>query len=317
MTALPLLDAEELRTLSGLARRALWAPPSVRAALQAQNVNITPANFYSAIPSIAEIDRSWEHRRPGEEVFNGGLFDPPALAAWLDRLAPFADEFDPPLDPPDPKDGGAPAFHWRNPAFSYSDALAYYCTIRALQPEGIVEVGAGFSTLIADLALRRNGHGRLTVIEPWPKPFLRKLETIGSLIEEPVQDVPLARLVGLVEEAGLWFIDSTHTVKSGSDCLWLYLKAMPALSREVVVHSHDIFLPFGFPKGPMQEKQIYWTEQYLLYAYLLDNPRAEVLFSSAYGTARMADRLGAFMGGKYPMGGGSIWYRIRPKREAA
>ena len=305
MKAIPELDPEELTLLARLARRAMWAPAPQRAALQAQNVTITPANFYSTVPTLSEIDRSWEHRSPGEEVYNSGLFDAASMARWIDRLIPFAQEFDPPVE----AEAGSAAFHWRNPAFSFSDAMAYYCMIRALRPEGIVEVGSGFSSLVADLALSRNGTGRLTLIEPHPKPFLRTLSTLDRLIERPVQDLPLSETVRSIEEAGMWFIDSTHTVKAGSDCLWLYLKVMPALAREVVVHSHDIFLPFGFPRAPMREKQVYWTEQYLLYAYLLENPRTEVLFSSTYAAARLPAELGDLMGGKYAAGGGSIWYR--------
>ena len=321
MPAEPALTHREVADLAGLARRALWAPAPVRAALQAQNVNITPANFYATVPSLSEIDGAWEHRNHGEEVFNGGLFDPVRMGAFIDRLLPFAGEFDPPHDPPADVPAraflgreapAAPAFHWKNPASSFSDAVAYYCMIRLLRPDGVVEVGSGFSTLVADLALSRNGTGKLTLIEPYPKSWLRNLPTVDRLIERPVQDIPLSDLVTMVERAGMWFIDSTHTVKAGSDCLWLYLKAMPALSREVVIHSHDIFLPFGFPRGIMRDKHIYWTEQYLLFAYLLDNPRAEVLFSSAYGKERLAARLDALMGGKHPSGGGSIWYRLGP-----
>ena len=48
------------------------------------------------------------------------------------------------------------------------------------------------------------------------------------------------------------------------------------------MHTHDIHLPFGFPQNQVLEKHIYWTEQYLLYAYMLDNPKIKVLFGGAY-----------------------------------
>ena len=178
----------------------------------------------------------------------------------------------------------------------------------------MLEVGSGFSTLVADEALKRNGHGRLTLIEPYPKDFLRRLDTVDCIIESHAQDIPVREFVHLVESSGIWFIDSTHTVKTGSDCLYMYLKVMPEIASEVVVHSHDVFLPFGMPKQWVLNRQLYWTEQYLLYAYMLDNPKVEVLFGSAYVKRVLPDEMRALMDGKFPGGGGSLWYRINGTR---
>ena len=71
-----------------------------------------------------------------------------------------------------------------------------------------------------------------------------------------------------------------------------------------------MFLPFGLPKQWALNRQVYWTEQYLLYAYMLDNPKVEVLFGSAYVNNVMPDAMRALMEGKYPGGGGSLWYRL-------
>lgn len=305
------LSPAEVRTLVGLARRALWAPQPTRRAIQAGRVNVVPANFYSAIPTLEDLDGSFERRHGGGALFGAELFDPARIAATIGRLAAFAGEFDPPRagNPEDP-DG----FFWDNPAFSYSDAMAYYCMIRAFRPRGVVEIGSGFSSLVADLALRRNGEGRLTLIEPHPRPFLSRLPTLDRLIERRVQDLPLDALAGMVAAAGCLFIDSTHTVKAGSDCLWIYLRLLPRLGTETLVHAHDIHLPFGMPAAYAADHHIYWTEQYLLCAYLLDNPRAEVLFSSAYALAELGESLRALMRGRCEPGGGSIWFRLGPAR---
>ncbi len=308
-TQRPLSD-DELRMLTGLARRAVWAAPDTRAALQAARINVTPANFYASIPSLDELDAAFEYRPDEPEPFNGGLFDAGRMEAEIAALVPFAAEFDPPAE----GDAADPAgFFWRNPAFSYADAMAYYAMIRRHRPEHVVEIGSGFSTLVADRALRDNGTGRLTLIEPYPKPFLRGLATVRDIIAEPVQNIPVARLAEMVDAAGFWFIDSTHTVKTGSDCLWIYLKVMPALTREVIVHSHDIYLPFGMPRALARDKHIYWTEQHLLYAYLLGNPRAEVLFSSAYADRALPEATARLMQGRWRGGGGSLWYRLRAR----
>ena len=62
-------------------------------------------------------------------------------------------------------------------------------------------------------------------------------------------------------------------------------------------------------------KYIYWTEQYLLYAYLLDNPKVEVLFGSNYANNILPKRLSEMMQGKYLSGGGSLWYELNASRD--
>src|SRR5690606_29720058 len=272
---------------------------------------IVPANFYSTVPLVDDVRDSFEYRAaecgPYEEP---GVFDVERMRAFLAEIRAYGEEFEAPVD----GDRDAPEdFFWSNPAFSYTDALAYYCVLRHAQPDQVLEIGSGFSTLVADRALRRNGHGRIVSIEPFPKPFLRRLPTVASIVERRVQDLPLDELLELVEGSGVWFIDSTHTVKCGSDCLYIYLKAMPRVTRELLVHSHDVFLPFAPPQSLALDKQIYWTEQYLLHAFLLNNPRAEVLFGSAWALARLRPEIEAWMAGRYPPGGGSLWYRLNPR----
>ena len=136
---------------------------------------------------------------------------------------------------------------------------------------------------------------------------------MSELIERPVQDIPEAELVALIDSSQVWFIDSTHTVKTGSDCLYIYLKVMPQVSSDVLCHSHDIYLPYAMPARMALEKNIFWTEQYLLQAYLLDNPKAQVVFGSTYLKRAMPERSKAFMRGRGD-GGGSIWYRLNAPR---
>jgi hypothetical protein len=76
-----------------------------------------------------------------------------------------------------------------------------------------------------------------------------------------------------------------------------------------MVHAHDIHLPFPLPQKDF-DRHVYWTEQYLLYAYLLDNPKATVVFGSVYNNRFLHDGLVEMMCGKRPTGGGSIWFRL-------
>ena len=301
------LTEKELKTLISLARRVLWSPPSVRKKLQDQKINITPANFYSNIPLINDIENSFEYRTPNLELYNSNIFSKELICEFIDSISVYSNEFSPPHagNKDNPK-----GFYWENPAFSYSDAMSYYCVLRHFKPNHVLEIGSGFSTFVADEALRKNGNGKITLIEPYPREFLRNLETVDNIIESFVQDIAVSDLIRIVESSDIWFIDSTHTVKIGSDCLYIYLKVMPEISKNIIVHTHDVYLPFGMPKKKALDIHVYWTEQYLLYAYMLDNPKVEVLFGSAYAKQILPEAMIKLMSNKYPGGGGSIWYKL-------
>lgn len=301
---------QELQQLLYLAQCALWQDKEVKRYLQAGGVNLTPANFYSNLPLVEDIEQSFEYAEEEAGLAPyaaGGLFDHEAILDFARRIGEYAHEFDPPAegDPKDPQ-----GFFWGNPTFSGCDAMAYYCVLRMLRPRRVLEIGCGFSTLVADMALRANGGGEIVCIEPYPMPFLHRVVSISRIIEKPVQAIPVDELVDLVESSQVWFIDSTHTVKTGSDCLYLYLKVMPQVRTEVVCHSHDIFLPYAMPQNWALEKNVFWTEQYLLQAYLLDNPKARVLFGSNYLRRAAPGACAALMQGRDRLRGASLWYRL-------
>lgn len=130
------------------------------------------------------------------------------------------------------------------------------------------------------------------------------------LIRKEIQELDIDWFNDRISHNSILFIDSTHTVKSGSDCLYLNLNILPDLKATTYVHSHDIHLPIAVSKDWLLELQIHWTEQYLLYAYLLENHKAQVLFSSAYAKQFLPDLLNRFMHGRYQSGGGSLWFQL-------
>lgn len=317
LAALSDRSAEAMQTLGLLPalavtlKRLLWAPAEVRAELQRNGVNVIPANFYSNIPSIEEVRGSFEYSTRQPPYLDSGIFDDDRMLRFLADLVPFTAEFDPPQD----GDENAPAgFFWKNSQFSHSDAMSFYAMVRHLRPRRIVEVGSGFSTLVASAALAKNGSGEIVCIEPYPRPFLTGVPGVAGLIRQPVQQLPAEYFESMLGDGDILFIDSTHTVKTGSDCLHLYLRVLPVLRSRIFVHVHDVFLPEAMPQEWALEKQIYWTEQYLLLAYLLDNPRVTVWFGSHYHLCRHPEELAAFMHGLAGTGGGSFWFEIAPRR---
>lgn len=304
------LTEKQLEQLWFLARKALWEDKEVKRYLQAGGVNLTPANFYSTVPLVEDVEQSFEYAEAesGQAPYAaGGLFDQAAVVDFTRLIGKYAHELDVPIEGDRDNPEG---FFWRNPAFSGADAMAYYCVLRELRPKRVLEIGSGFSTLVADRAIRANGEGEIISIEPYPKAFLHGIESVSRIIEKPVQSIPERELIDLVDSSQVWFIDSTHTVKTGSDCLYIYLKIMPQVTSSVTCHSHDIYLPYAMPMQMALEKNVFWTEQYLLQAYLLDNPKVKVLFGSNYLKQQAPDVIEAFMLGKYTAHGGSLWYRL-------
>jgi hypothetical protein len=55
---------------------------------------------------------------------------------------------------------------------------------------------------------------------------------------------------------------------------------LPVLRRGVVVHFHDFFRPFEYPRILYERFNVHWQEQYLLQAFLSYNTNFEVLLSN-------------------------------------
>ena len=298
-------DELEIAALSGLLSAILYSPAPLRRRLQDHGISVVPADFYSEIPTLAEIDASFQSNRVNDFDY---IFDDDVLSGMLDLLNAHAPQFTPAQE-----DDGSGNFFWTNSQFSYSDAMAYYCMLRHKKPATVLEVGSGFSTMIASAAIRANGVGEVICIEPYPRAFLATLPHV-TVIQSPVQTIGVADFNRILKDGDCFFIDSTHTVKHDSDCIHLYLRILPKIVASIFVHAHDIFVPRTFGITELRDRQIYWTEQYLLYAYLVDNYRTKVTYSSSYNYMRHRAKLDKFMCGQYGSGGGSIWFEQQGRR---
>ena len=155
--------------------------------------------------------------------------------------------------------------------------------MRHFQPKNIVEVGSGFSSALMmdvnDLFFESNI--QLTFIEPYPKnrlfPLMKgtiKKDTI-KVLENKVQEVDFSLFESL-EANDILFIDSSHTLKFGSDLSHLFFKIFPRLQSGVLIHLHDIFFPFEYPKEWLELGRA-WNEAYFLRAFLMYNQCFEIL----------------------------------------
>jgi hypothetical protein len=176
-----------------------------------------------------------------------------------------------------------------NSAYEAVDSELLHAMVRHHEPRRIVEIGAGFTTLVIESAIAASGGSTAhEVIDPHPHPVLPERIT-QRLVELPAQAIP-PRTFEALGRNDILFIDSTHVVKSGSDVNRLLLEVLPALSPGVVVHLHDIFLPFEYHRAWVSGGP-YWNEQYLLQAFLSMNPGFEVTLPTHAMFRTDADRL--------------------------
>jgi len=295
-------DPAEIDELGRVLDRLLYGPSSIRRALQQKfGVTLTRADAYGEIPTVASLEQSFA--APSLLRLDGLFPGNDTMVAELERLMPVSGEFDPPA-----KGRWPGEFAWENDMFSFSDAMAYYTMIRTRKPRTIVELGGGWQTRIAQMACEKNGMGRIVCVDPEPGEFLRAIQGI-DLRQRRIQDLETGFLQGLLRDGDILSVDSTHTVKHDSDCLHIYLRLLPAVTADISVQVHDIFLPDTLPLDRMRDIQVFWNEQYLLYAYMSLNPRTKIIYGSRYHRLNNPDLLQKFMHGRYHIGGVSLWFK--------
>ncbi len=209
-------------------------------------------------------------------------------------------------------DVAAHGYYNGNPYFSWLDSRVLMAMMMTFRPKRIVEVGSGFSSLLmADVNLRRlDGGVEIVCIDPEPRTEILGTPGIARLIDSEAQRVPAEVYLGL-RENDILFVDSSHVCKTDSDVNFLLLEILPRLSPGVIVHFHDIFIPFEYPKAWVIDENRSWNEQYLVQAFLTMNPGYEVLFGAAFAGANCQAELDEVFGeGSPPAHGGcSLWLR--------
>ncbi len=274
---------------------------------------VLPIHFYTPIPELELIrkDHNWDsriHDLPGIDL---NVKDQLKLLEF--EFPKYVGEYNYPLTKP--QNSNPDSFYFNNGMFANTDAEVYYCMIRHFKPRRIIEVGAGRSTQICCAAVNKNSEkdgikAEINVIEPYPNkkilnPLDKKLE---RLIESRVQDIGFDFFQQL-NKNDILFIDSSHVVKSGGDVNYLFLEIIPRLNPEVIVQIHDIRLPYEVPKLFIIDQARFFTEQYLLQAFLIGNKDFEILWGTCFMTKKFPEKIASIFrssgGGTYA--GGSFW----------
>ncbi len=165
-----------------------------------------------------------------------------------------------------PQSAAAP--FWQNTWLTGLDAIALYGLLALHRPARYLEVGSGNSTKFARRVIQDQQLPTLIVsVDPDPRAEIDAL--CDEVIRKRLEDVDLA-LFDRLEASDMLFIDNSHRVFQGSDVTVFFLEVLPRLKPGVLVHVHDIFLPFDYP---LIWKERHYSEQYMLAAYLLGGSR--------------------------------------------
>ena len=250
-----------------------------------------PPNYYSPIQDVSKLDNPSERSRiwPAEPHPMPGIEWRADAQLDLCREV-FAQQE--PMDFPAESPAGAPKYLRDSPRYPAIDAWVMQGLLRHLKPARVIEVGAGYSSLVIARVNREflGGEMHFTAIDFLPLDFLQAgVEGLTELRTERVQDTPLERF----EELGpgdVLLIDTSHTVKTGGDVPWIFNQILPRLRSGVVVHLHDIFLPWDYPEDWVFQGKG-WSEQYLAQSFLVWSSAFEVLLATHWMARRHWDVL--------------------------
>jgi hypothetical protein len=266
-------------------------------------------HYYSPIPDSRELAREpsrsrvWPEATPATPGIDWREQEQVALLEELGRQSKIEFAEDPTGDPRD--------YYASNGMFSLLDAWLLQGVLRHFRPRRMIEVGCGFSSLVTARVNREYLDGSLdfSCIEPYPPPFLDAgVEGVSRVMATRVEELSVDPFLEL-GDGDVLFIDTSHTVKTGGDVVFLYQEVLPRLATGVIVHIHDIFLPRDYPP-PWVLSGRAWNEQYIVAAFLAFNSAFRILLAAAWLGLNRRDALATALPDDprvQESAGGSLW----------
>ncbi len=281
----------------------------LKAQLKAENdvMMFPPGHYYSPIFSIHEIkkheQRIWKEKLP--DVIPGIYLNTNYQLQLIRDLSEYFSEMPFMAQPQNEL-----RFYFENDYYSYTDGIILYSMIRYFKPKRLIEVGSGFSSaLMMDTNEQFfDGAIHLEFIEPNPKRlyslFKESDKATIKVTEDLVQHIPVSKFQEL-ENGDILFIDSSHVAKTGSDLNYILFEILPSLNKGVLIHFHDIFYPFEYPKEWVYGGRN-WNENYILRAYLMNSDSYKIIYFSDFMHKKHPDSF-TNMPLCYKNTGGALW----------
>lgn len=158
---------------------------------------------------------------------------------------------------------------WNNGYLPGLDIIALYTIINEFKPKKYIEIGSGNSTKVARKSIKDNKlDTKIISIDPFPRATIDHLA--DTVIRKPFENIEdLEFIVNDLEENDILFIDNSHRCLPNSDATVCFLDVLPYLKKGVIVHIHDIYLPYDYPQFMCDR---FYSEQYMLAAFVMANP---------------------------------------------
>jgi hypothetical protein len=157
---------------------------------------------------------------------------------------------------------------WNNGYLPGLDIIGIYNMLTDYKPKKYIEIGSGNSTKVAfkaktDMDLSTE----IISIDPSPRAEIDSL--VNKIIREPFENIDI-RVQDELNENDILFVDNSHRILPNSDSLVFFLEILPRLKKDVIVHIHDVYLPYDYPQFMCDR---FYSEQYGLAMFLLANPK--------------------------------------------
>lgn len=158
--------------------------------------------------------------------------------------------------------------YWNNGFLPGLDMVMLYTILAASNPSTYIEIGSGNSTKLAYKAKKDFSlHTKIISVDPHPRSEIDKLA--DQVYRTPFEKTDLAIFANL-KKCDIVFVDNSHRVFPNSDAMVFFMEVLPILPPGVIVHFHDIYLPYDYPQDMCDR---YYSEQYLLASFLLSNEK--------------------------------------------
>jgi len=201
---------------------------------------------------------------------------------------------------------------WNNGFLPGLDIVGIYTLLSEFKPNIYIEIGSGNSTKVAYKAKNEQGlTTEIISIDPMPRAEIDNLANV--VIREPFENIDF-NILDKLNENDILFVDNSHRILPNSDSMVFYLEILPRLKKGVIVHIHDIYLPYDYPQFMCDR---FYSEQYGLAMYLLANPeKYETIFPNYFISEdkELSDLITPIWNHENLKGvekhGGSFWIRI-------
>ncbi len=244
-----------------------------------------PGHFYSPVANPAEVSEHFAliDQRPIPESLPEIVLDRDLICQTWSNLLPY-------LTTMPFTEAGRSGFRYQfdNPAYAWADGSILHGMLRHYRPSRVIEIGSGWSSacMLDTVEQYLDPACELTFIEPYTR-LLHELLGVPKvnvrILEQPVQRVQRELFMSL-QANDILLIDSTHVLRTGSDVCYELFEILPCLASGVIVHIHDMFWPFEYPRSWAIDENRSWNELYAVRALLMNNDHWKIImFNDWFG----------------------------------